>query len=150
MFDIRPAVVSDLEDIHKVGNTVPEFEVSEATVSFWPKEVLQNAIISEEVIVLVAELGPELCGFIIASYSAGLRKTTIENIYVKPDKRGQGCADALLENLEKNLREKGCDYIATLVPPTASGAIELYERRGFSKGHTFLWMDKSLGEAFST
>lgn len=148
MFEVRQATTTDIDAIHKFGQTVPEFEVNKQTVSFWPKQILRSAIDSHDVVVLIAESESRLCGFVIANYNMGLRKAHIENIFVEPDKRGFGCAEALLKNLEAALTSKGCEYIATLVPPGAARAIEAYGRNGFTKGEDFVWMDKVLAPAF--
>jgi ribosomal protein S18 acetylase RimI-like enzyme len=150
MIGIREAVLTDSEALHALGRDVSEFSVNEATVSFWPKAILERAIGSNDVLVFVAEAeGGELVGFIIATYVEGLSKATIENIYVAPSQRSQGIGDILLGQLLAALQERSCQYVATLVPPNASSAVELYTKTGFSRGETFLWLDAPLSQAFS-
>jgi hypothetical protein len=88
--NIRSATLEDVEAIHELGKAVNEFAVNDETVTFWPKDLLGNAVQSD---------------------------------------------DALM-------------YVATLVPPNAQGAINLYKRAGFSQGETFLWLDKTLADNF--
>lgn len=145
--NIRKAAVEDADAIYELGKSVAEFNVSDETVTFWPKELLENAVQSDDVLVFVAE-EETIVGLIIANYNHSLKKAIIENIYVMPAMRGKGVGDKLLKQMLAALSEKGCEYIVTLVPPTAPSAIELYQRAGFSKGETFLWLDKSVGDNF--
>jgi ribosomal protein S18 acetylase RimI-like enzyme len=145
--NIRRANFDDVEAIHELGKSVSEFAVNDETVNFWPKDLLASAVQSEDVLALVAE-EDQIVGFLIVNYNRSLKKALIENIYVKPEERGKGVGDALLNEMFKQLPEMGCEYVATLVPPDAQGAIDLYERSGFSQGETFIWLDKSLNERF--
>ncbi|HKX24255.1 MAG TPA: GNAT family N-acetyltransferase [Candidatus Saccharimonadales bacterium] len=144
---IRKAAAEDVDAIYEFGKAVDEFLVNKETVSFWPKELMVHAIQSDDVLMLVAE-DEAIIGFLIVNYNSGLRKTLIENIYVQPDKRGQGIGDKLLRRMFELLLEMGCEYVATLVPPQAQGAIDLYERSGFSQGETFVWLDKILDDRY--
>lgn len=145
--NIRRAALEDIDAVCKLGKTVEEFTVNDETVNFWPKELLTQAVGSDDVIILIAEDGA-IVGFLIVNYNRSLKKATIENVYVQPENRGQDVSDQLLEAMFKQLIEVGCEYIATLVPPDAQGAIDLYKRSGFSQGETFTWLDKALGEEF--
>lgn len=149
MIAIREAVGADAGALHVLGGDVAEFSVNEATVSFWPEEILQKATESDDVVVFVAEEEDgAMAGFIIAAYVEGLRKATIENIYVTPDVRGQGIGEALLRQLLAALQVRGCQYVATLVPADADGAIRLYTEAGFERGEVFLWLDMPLTDVF--
>lgn len=144
---IRPAIIKDIAQIYELGKSVTQFSVNDETVTFWPKKLLENAVRSDDVVILVAE-EKTIIGFIIANYNHSLKKAIIENVYVTLEMRGKGIGDKLLEEMLTSLSEKGCEYIATLVPSTAQSAIELYARAGFSQGETFLWLDKSLSKEF--
>lgn len=148
---IRHAQITDIDSIHELGKHVSEFSVNDETVTFWPKDLLAYAIKSEDVLVLVAEDGNNaLQGFLIVNYNHGLKKALIENIYVQLDARGQGIGDQLLQKMFELLPGMGCEYVATLVPPDATGAIGLYERSGFAKGESFVWLDRSLSDSFKS
>jgi len=150
MTSIRTATLNDVGTIHRLGESVSEFSVSGTTVTFWPEDVLQDAIESDDVVVLVAEDQQQIVGFIIASYSRGLLKTTIENIYVIPENRSKGLGDKMLATLLQVLSERKCEYVATLIPTDARNALSLYERAGFTRGETLLWLDKSLSDNFKS
>jgi len=140
---IRKATQADVDTIHELGNSVGEFTVNAETVNFWPKEVLANVIQSDDGLMFVAE-DTGVVGFVIINYNHGFKKALIENIYVMPDKRGQGVGSKLLEHMFTSLVDIGCQYVTSLVPPDAQGAIELYKRSGFSQGEQFVWLDRIL------
>lgn len=144
---VRQAQVADVEAIHRLGENVSEFSVNDETITFWPKELLMDAVGSDDVLLLVAE-DTEIVGFLIVNYNRSLKKALVENIYVRPDARGQGIGDQLLQKMFERLPEVGCEYVATLVPLDAGSAINLYERSGFSRGESFLWLDRSLSDTF--
>lgn len=148
MTSIRSAILSDLDELYKLGQDVQEFSVNEDTINFWPKSSLENALESDDVIILVAENQSSLIGFIIATYNEGLKKSTIENIYVASEHRDTGVGDQLLHSLLDILSSRRCDYVATLIPENAPGASKLYKSAGFAEGKTFLWLDKSLSDGF--
>lgn len=146
--NIRNATVEDVDAVHELGKTVDEFSVNEETVNFWPKERLASAIDSDDVLILVAEENAAISGFLIINYNRSLKKALIENIYVDPARRGEGIGAALLQTLMSTLRERGCEYVATLVPPGAESAIGVYVQSGFGRGEVFLWLDKALTTTF--
>lgn len=147
---IRLAATDDIPDVHRLGQGIEEFAVnSEQTVNFWPQDVLLSAASSNDVLILVAYEDKTLVGFVISSLNHGLRKALIENIYVVPEKRGQGVGDQLLRELLTRIKEQGCEYVATLVS-SHTPAVDLYLRNGFAQGEQFLWLDQSLTGTFRT
>ncbi|HYH74789.1 MAG TPA: GNAT family N-acetyltransferase [Candidatus Saccharimonadales bacterium] len=146
--NIRKATVRDVPAIHALGEHVSEFNVNDQTVTFWPAALLEHAVQSDDVVILVAEAEDAIVGFLIINYSKGLKKALIENIYVQPDRRGQGIAHDMLEHMFQLLPDMDCEFVSTLVRPDAQSAIDLYSRSGFTHGETFLWMDASLSDLF--
>jgi ribosomal protein S18 acetylase RimI-like enzyme len=145
--NIRKAALTDADAIFELGRSVSEFAVNNETVNFWPKELLAHAIQSDDVLILVAE-DEAVIGFIIVNHNHGLKKALIENIYVLPDRRGQGVGAKLMKQMLELLPEMGCQYVVTLVPPNAQDAINLYRHSGFSEGETFVWFDKAIDNGF--
>jgi ribosomal protein S18 acetylase RimI-like enzyme len=150
MATVRNATVDDVEPLHRLGEEVSEFSVNDRTVTFWPKEILFNALRSKDVVILVAEEEGKVVGFIIANYNEGLRKAIIENVFVAPGNRNAGIGKELLAQLLQVLVERKCEYVSTLIPTDAQSAAELYEDNGFTKGETFLWLDKTISDNFKS
>jgi ribosomal protein S18 acetylase RimI-like enzyme len=140
---IRTAQPHDVDAIHQLGSAVAEFQVSDKTVSFWPKETLTAAVQADDIVVLVAEDTETICGFLIAGCNHGLQKAIIENIFVTPQRRGENIGAELLDHLLEILPSHGCHYIAALVPDDAQGALQTYQQAGFAKGKLFRWLDRA-------
>jgi len=146
----RLANEDDLESLYALGVDVDEFEVNEETIEFWPKPILTAAIDSPDVVIAIAENGRELVGFVIANINPTLKKALIENLFVAPRHRGLGAGSMLVRYLCRIVVEEyDCSYIATLVPPDAEGALQTYQQAGFTRGHTFVWLDKLFSDDFS-
>jgi len=145
---IRTAKPEDVKAIHALGKNVSEFTTGKETVTFWPESILIRTVQDETVIILVAEVDKEVVGFIIANCNKPLSKALIENIYVRPDNRGQGIGTALVKALVKEANAREYEYIAVLTPPTDTPAIKTYKKAGFTPGETFLWLDYSESEQF--
>jgi ribosomal protein S18 acetylase RimI-like enzyme len=150
MVSVRKAKAKDVDAVHQLGMAVPEFVVNESTVTFWPKDVLSEAIASSDVEILVAEADYKVVGFVIANLNLSLRKAIIENVYVAPENRGNNIGDRLLAELLGILHATPIEYVSTLIPADAEEASKLYVTAGFSKGETFLWLDKSMTSTFKS
>jgi ribosomal protein S18 acetylase RimI-like enzyme len=147
--NIRRAVPEDTDIIYELGKTVTEFAVTDNTVTFWPKSILDHAVRSDDIVMLVAE-DDGVAGFLIAQYNDGLKKAVIENVYVHPDKRDRGIDDSLLKHALEVLREKGCEFVSTQVPSGVRTAVGLYEQNGFRRGEElFIWLDRSLAASYA-
>lgn len=141
MAKIREATVTDVPAIHRLGENVDEFRTSDQAPNFWPEVILLNSIGKEDVYFFVAISGTEIAGFIIANVNISLSKVLIENIFVKPDFRGQGIGSALVKKIVEVAKQDNRQFISVLTPPDDIAAIKTYKAAGFSKGETFLWLD---------
>lgn len=54
------------------------------------------------------------------------------SMYVTPNERGRGLADALIEWVAEQVHARGCSKILLHVAASATRAVALYERRGFA------------------
>lgn len=141
MIDIRKASNQDVPIIYRLGKNIVEFHTSDQAPNFWPEEVLRNCIGKEDVYFFVAGLNDEIVGFVIANCNRSLSKVQLENIFVKPEFRGQGIGTNLAKNVIEVAKSDQYQFISVLTPPSDIGAIKAYEKAGFVKGETFLWLD---------
>ena len=146
--NIRAAKPVDVKILHNLGENVSEFATGNTTVTFWPESILKVAVHDDAVIMLVAEVDGGIDGFIIASCNKALSKVLIENIYVRPIKRGQGIGIKLVKSVVAEIKKRGYEYVAVLTPPDDIPAIKTYQKAGFVSGETFLWLDYSESERF--
>lgn len=143
---IRKAILNDLESIWNLGSNVNEFEVSKETVTFWPKDILELCINSGAI--FVSEGIDEINGFIVVNYNPDFKKAIIENIFVDSKFRGMGIGEDLLMNLLKYLREKGCEYVCSLVEEKDNTGINFYLKNNFNRGINCVWLDLILENDF--
>ena len=145
--NIRKAKTEDIDQIIALGNNVDEFKVSKDVVTFWPKDVLERCVESNNPI-LVCEVDNQIIGFIIANYNESFKKAIIENTYVLTSERGKGYGKALLKELLVVLEDSGCQYVCTLIETQSICSIDFYTRNGFDRGIDCAWLDMALGENF--
>lgn len=141
MVEIQEIKSEDIPVVYKLGEHVDEFHTSDQAPNFWPEEVLHQCVGKTDVYFFVAVSGDEIVGFIIANINNSLSKVLIENIFVRPDFRGQGIGSRLAKKIIDRAKANRHQFIAVLTPPDDIAAIKTYEKAGFSKGEVFLWLD---------
>jgi len=141
MVVIREAIDGDVPIVFGLGANVTEFHTSNQAPNFWPKEVLRNCINKTDVYFFVATLDTEIVGFVIANCNKSLSKVLIENIFVKSEFRGQGTGTNLAKKVIESAKVDQYQFISVLTPPGDIAAVKAYEKAGFTKGETFLWLD---------
>lgn len=141
MVEIRNVKNEDSPVIHQLGEDVDEFHTSDQAPNFWPEAILQNCVGKKDVYFFVAVLRDEIVGFVIVNLNKSLSKALIENIFVKPDFRGQGIGTRLVRKVIDMAKSDRYQFISVLTPPDDTAAVRTYEKAGFSKGDVFLWLD---------
>ena len=98
-------------------------------------EVDGDAGVADRTVVLLAgdapPIGVAVLRFRPAIWSAGL-ECYLAELYVVPERRGQGAGRALLEHAVRLAREHGADTMDIGVDESDTVARRLYERLGFS------------------
>ena len=134
-FAIRPAVPGDVAAVHGMIVALAEYEklahlcvASEADVAdalFGPRPAAE---------VLIASQNGTPAGFALffPNYSTflGRRGIWLEDLYVQPAFRRQGCAQALLRALAAIAVERGCGRFEWAVLDWNAAAIDFYQRLG--------------------
>jgi ribosomal protein S18 acetylase RimI-like enzyme len=80
---------------------------------------------------LVAEADAALVGAVLGGFDG--RRGMMYHLAVAEAYRGRGIGLALMDELERRLREKGCIRYYLLVTPDNEGAIQFYERHGWER-----------------
>lgn len=137
--NIRDAVHDDLPAILEIHN-----DAIRTTTAIWDEHEVDlddrrewfDARRSAGLPVLVAELGGSVIGF--ATYGPWRPKTgyrfTVENsVYVHPDHRGRGAANALLPALIEQARGGEVHAIVAGIEAANAGSIALHEKFGFRR-----------------
>lgn len=155
---IRPAAAGDaaalkaLFDRLVMATELYVLGSRQADIDRFTGEALEQLIVRDAPMVLVAEDGEELAGFCLATDQHG--PIWIDWIAVAPEVRGQGVAAALLSKLLETARSRGagrvwCDCLAI-----NAGAVSMLEAAGFSRiahlanhwwGQDYLLWERPLG-----
>ena len=102
------------------------------------KRVMQQFAEARNALTVVAETeAGEIAGFCIAHVERagkGLRAYVV-TLDVAPDHRRQGLARQMLERIEQQAKEAGCDSIELHVSVENEGAIAFYQREGYDRSH---------------
>jgi N-acetylglutamate synthase-like GNAT family acetyltransferase len=149
---IRKALPQDVQEIHSLGQTIPELRVSDSC-DFMTQDELSDAIIEAAGIFFVSilETLPEsrlINGFAYARVgdldrAGGIDQACFVYLAVRKEDRHRGIGDKLCRRVLGEMIRRGVQHVYTWAHPT-SGVIEFMERQGFTKGHTCVWMDRRL------
>ena len=135
-------------DVHR-AETAEEAQLLALTVAFYeedgfafnPDAMRTNLRVltsSEASRVAVVTDGPHVLAFAITTTSFGVENGLIaelEDLYVTPEHRRQGIADALISDSAHWARDRGCSQLELVVAPNGldvSHLMAYYQARGFT------------------
>jgi GNAT superfamily N-acetyltransferase len=134
-FEIRPARPDDVGAIHSMICALADFErlshLCVATESDLAAALFGPRPAAE---VLIAARSERIAGFALFLHNfstfAGRRGLWLEDLYVRPEHRRQGCAHALLASLAGLARDRDCGRFEWAVLDWNRPAIDFYESLG--------------------
>lgn len=94
-------------------------------------EELAKILLRDPDLFLVAEMQGEIIGTVIGGFDG--RRGMMYHLAVDQPNRRQGIGVALMEELERRLRSKGCIRYYCLVTKDNLPAVEFYEGRGWQR-----------------
>ena len=112
-----------IDDLNKISNTLSNFD------NFWTIGVFKEELNNTNTHYIIAIDDDNIVGF--GGISVVLDESTLNNIAVRIDKRNQGIASHILEELINLSKSLNCSFITLEVNITNSPAIKLYEKFGF-------------------
>jgi len=134
-FEIRPAQPGDVPAIHAMIGALAEFEklahlcvATEAQLA----EALFGPRPSAEVLIACKDRTPAAFALFFHNFSTFLGRPGLwlEDLFVLPEHRRQGCAQALLRALAGIARERGCGRFEWAVLEWNASAIAFYQSLG--------------------
>lgn len=100
--------------------------------------VVRDALVRHAVLggLLVAREGDAIVGFVMfepesGSYEQDADRGIVHNLYVVPERRGEGVGSALLAAAEDALADEGADVVALEVMAENDAARRFYRRHGY-------------------
>jgi ribosomal protein S18 acetylase RimI-like enzyme len=131
---VRRAEVADAED---VGRLLHDFNTEYDDYTPGPEAMgkrIRELLASGDVTVLLGGEAPD--GLAVLRFRPSLWSETLdcylEELYVAPDRRGEGLGRALMEAAIETAREEGAGYMDLGTAETDTAARALYEKLGFS------------------
>jgi len=134
-FSIRPAVVADVPVILDLIRGLAEYERAPNDVKC-DEARLRESLFGEkpDAEVLIASVDNEPAGFAVFfhNYSTwwGRRGIYLEDLFVKPEMRGQGIGKGLLRALARIARDRECARLEWAVLDWNQPAIDFYKSLG--------------------
>ena len=86
---------------------------------------------------LLAEIDGEVIGSVLGGFDG--RRGMMYHLAVADEHRHQGIASALVDELERRLRSKGCIRYYLLVTTDNDSAIRFYEQRGWDRMDLYIY-----------
>jgi GNAT superfamily N-acetyltransferase len=139
-FKLRPARVEDVTIILQLIRDLATYERAPDEVVA-TKEQLVDVLFGERPVaeVLLAFEGESAVGFAVYFYNfstwLGRAGLYLEDLFVKPEKRGKGYGRALLVELAKIARDRGCGRMEWAVLDWNEPAIKFYRALGAQPMH---------------
>lgn len=132
---VRPARRADVPAIHALIRELADFERLTHVCTGTADDLEQAAFGPRPVVeVLVAEELGKIDGFALFFHTfstfLGRRGLWLEDLYVRPERRGSGIGTALLKALAALAVERGCGRFEWAVLDWNTPAIGFYERMG--------------------
>jgi GNAT superfamily N-acetyltransferase len=134
-FDIRPARREDVPAIHAMIRALAEYEKL-AHLCIATEADLDAALFgprpASEALIARKDGAPAAFALFFHNYSTflGRRGLWLEDLFVVPAHRRQGCANALLRALARIARERGCGRFEWAVLDWNASAIDFYRSLG--------------------
>ena len=134
-FEIRPAFIEDVPVILELIRELATYERAPNEVTA-TEEQLVDVLFGEKPVaeVLLAFEGKSPVGFAVFFYNfstwLGRPGLYLEDLFVKPEKRGKGYGRALLVDLAKIARDRGCGRMEWAVLDWNEPAIKFYRALG--------------------
>jgi ribosomal protein S18 acetylase RimI-like enzyme len=146
---------ASVDDAHVIARVLCDFNAEFDMASPPAEELAANIaerLEADEIIVLIAGSGPEglsLLQFHVTVWSRSLDAYLAE-LYVVPDRRGEGIGRTLLDATLEAARERGAGRIELNTSTDDTAAIALYETSGFTNreggpdGPSMLYYERDL------
>jgi len=135
VFSIRPATVTDVPDILQLIRDLAAYERAPNEVTATKEqlvEVLFGKRPAAEVLLAFENETPVGFAVFFHNFSTWLGRPGLylEDLFVKPEMRGKGYGRALLVDLAKIARERGCGRMEWAVLDWNDPAIQFYRKLG--------------------
>lgn len=95
-----------------------------------PPNVIRCKLAEQPELFFVAVLDERVAGTVMGGYDG--HRGWVYSLAVHPERRLQGIGTALMQHLERTLRERGCPKINLQVVGANAATVEFYQRLGYA------------------
>lgn len=141
--NIRKMTTGDVLAIVVIGNQAPELAVSDVS-KFWSEARLRPWVEAGQDVMLVAEEGGEVIGFLITQLHLSSRVGYISDLVVKTSARRRGVGLALMNEAVQQMIDRGLTYLYALTQEHNDAIQGLNKKAGFDAGETMIWFEKKI------
>jgi GNAT superfamily N-acetyltransferase len=133
---IRAATPADVPAIVSLIRDLAEYEKAAPSALSLTEDLLRESIFGTRPAVeaLIAALGDEVAAYALFFHNfsswRGRRGLFLEDIFVRPERRGRGIGKALFSEVTRIARERGCARMEWLVLDWNQTAIDFYKSQG--------------------
>lgn len=139
---VGSAKPGDMEKIYKIGMSTDEFAVS-SNIRFFTLDELKEFVRRKDCIFLVARIGGEIVGFVIA-FVMTRYWLFVDNFYVLPKFRKHGVASEIEREMIRIARKKKIDYISRIVKTSNASSRKFLKKKYYRETAKFLWVEKFI------
>lgn len=133
---VRAAVPADVPVIVALIRDLAEYEKAAPGALSLTEDLLWDALFGPRPAVegLVATFDADVAGYALFFHNfsswRGKRGVFLEDIYVRPERRGEGIGKALFTEVTRIARERGCARVEWIVLDWNQTAIDFYKTQG--------------------
>lgn len=137
---IREMVDDDVPEVLRIGDAgwraaygdiLRAETIDEAIDTWYDPEMIREQIADEDAGNFVAERDGEVVGYVSGGPAEESGVTILGAIYVDPDYWGEGIGTALLQEFERDCRDRGDDTIRLHVLADNDIAVSFYRKHGY-------------------
>jgi predicted N-acetyltransferase YhbS len=131
---VRTARITDIDRLVALSDA--EIRSSDAAGALVPADLLRQLVYLPQASIFIAELRREVVGGAVLALRPSVRAGgfvgTVDLLVVDPDHDVERVADALIEEVLRSARNKGCSVVEAALPKDPAARIR-WERHGFSE-----------------
>jgi ribosomal protein S18 acetylase RimI-like enzyme len=128
--NIRPATVNDFPAIHALILEFAEFQKTPEKVTITPEQLIKEEAFFNCLVVTKEETIVGFASYYFAYSSWSGKSLYLDDIYLKPELRGQDLGNNIMDKLEAIAKENNCAKMRWLVSKWNESAIGFYKKRG--------------------
>lgn len=144
----RKTTISDINDVHLFGLSIPELKVSRLT-EFMSIDEVESMIINPEGSLFIALEKDQIIGFCYGTLDfqnqcQSERKACLVYIAVIESYRGKGIANHLYDIVTEDLKQMGAKYLYAWGNAQSHEITGFFIHKNMKMGSTCVWFDKRL------